>query len=217
MTTLAPAEACADAFEAVRRTAPAPDAVVDLRRRAFERFSALGFPTTRLEAWRFTNVAPIANTAFALATPAEREAAKADTAPHALGIGAGLTVRQRPPRGAGLGRFRAAGRRRGAEPGGGSCRRRERDPGRGRGASGLRRRHRERGVHGAQHRAPPRRRGRAGAGQHRGRAADPVALRHVAAPGRRAGDDPSARAARRRRERAGAGRGELRRRRRPRT
>ena len=92
MTTLAPAEACADAFEAVRRTAPAPDAVVDLRRRAFERFTALGFPTTRLEAWRFTNVAPIANTAFTLAAPAEREAARADTAPHALpGVGAGLT------------------------------------------------------------------------------------------------------------------------------
>ena len=91
MTTLAPAEACADAFEAVRRTAPAPDAVVDLRRRAFGRFTALGMPTTRLEAWRFTNVAPIANTAFALAAPAEREAAKAHTAPHALGIGSGLT------------------------------------------------------------------------------------------------------------------------------
>ena len=91
MTTLAPAEACADAFEAVRRTAAAPDGVADLRRRAFERFTALGVPTTRLEAWRFTNVAPIASTAFALAAPAEREAAKADTAPHALSLGAGLT------------------------------------------------------------------------------------------------------------------------------
>ncbi len=92
MTTLAPAEAYADACEAVRRTAPAPDAVVDLRRRAFERFTALGIPTTRLEAWRFTNVAPIANTAFTLAAPAEREAAKADTVPHVLpGVGAGLT------------------------------------------------------------------------------------------------------------------------------
>ena len=91
MTTLAPAEAYADAFEAVRRTAPAPGAVVDLRRRAFERFTALGVPTTRLEAWRFTNVAPIASTAFSLAAPAAREAAKADTAPHAQpGIGAGL-------------------------------------------------------------------------------------------------------------------------------
>ena len=92
MTTLAPADAYADAFEAVRRTAPAPDAVIDLRRRAVERFTALGVPTTRLEAWRFTNVAPIANTAFTLAEPAEREAAKADAAPHALpGVGAGLT------------------------------------------------------------------------------------------------------------------------------
>jgi Fe-S cluster assembly protein SufD len=90
MTTLAPAESYADAFEAVRRTAPAPDTVVDLRSRAFERFTALGVPTTRLEAWRFTNVAPIANTAFVLAAPAEREAAKADAAPHAL-PGAGLT------------------------------------------------------------------------------------------------------------------------------
>lgn len=90
MTTLAPADAYADAFEAVRRTAAAPDGVIDLRRRAFERFTALGVPTTRLEAWRFTNVAPIASTAFALAAPAELEAAKADTAPHALDIGAGL-------------------------------------------------------------------------------------------------------------------------------
>ena len=91
MTTLAPAEAYADAFEAVRRTTPAPAAVVDLRRRAVERFTALGMPTTRLEAWRFTNVAPIAGTTFALAAPAEREAAKVDTAPHALpGVGAGL-------------------------------------------------------------------------------------------------------------------------------
>ncbi|MDE2906003.1 MAG: Fe-S cluster assembly protein SufD [Acidobacteriota bacterium] len=90
MTTLAPADAYADAFEAVRRTAAAPDGVADLRRRAFERFTALGVPTTRLEAWRFTNVAPIASTAFALAAPAEREAARADTAPHALSLGAGL-------------------------------------------------------------------------------------------------------------------------------
>ncbi len=91
-TTLTPADAYADAFEAVRRTAPAPDSVVDLRRRAFERFTALGVPTTRIEAWRFTNIAPIAGTAFTLAAPAEREAAKADTAPHAApGVGAGLT------------------------------------------------------------------------------------------------------------------------------
>jgi Fe-S cluster assembly protein SufD len=37
------------------------------RHRALERFSALGFPTTRDEEWRFTSVAPIADTRFVLA------------------------------------------------------------------------------------------------------------------------------------------------------
>ena len=36
----------------------------DLRDRAASRFAALGFPTVRDEEWRFTNVAPIANTEF---------------------------------------------------------------------------------------------------------------------------------------------------------
>ena len=84
MTTLAAADHYADAFEAVRRTAPAPAAVADLRRRAFERFAALGIPTTRLEPWRFTNVSRIAGIPFALAQPAERAAATANAAPHAL-------------------------------------------------------------------------------------------------------------------------------------
>ena len=84
LADVAPLDALSDAFEAVRRTAPSPGALADLRRRAFERFSALGIPTTRLERWRFTNVAPIAGTAFTLAAPADREAARADAAPHAL-------------------------------------------------------------------------------------------------------------------------------------
>ncbi len=93
MTTLAPADAYADAFEAVHRTAPVSASVAELRRRAFERFTALGIPTTRDEAWRFTNVAPIANTAFTLATPAERAAAAAHVAPHATtGVGAGQAL-----------------------------------------------------------------------------------------------------------------------------
>jgi Fe-S cluster assembly protein SufD len=44
-------------------------ALADLRRSARARFEALGFPTTRLEDWKFTNVAPIASTAFRRATP----------------------------------------------------------------------------------------------------------------------------------------------------
>jgi Fe-S cluster assembly protein SufD len=36
----------------------------DLRRRAIERFAALGFPSGREEAWRFTDVTPLAELAF---------------------------------------------------------------------------------------------------------------------------------------------------------
>ncbi|HXS94894.1 MAG TPA: Fe-S cluster assembly protein SufD [Candidatus Limnocylindrales bacterium] len=39
----------------------------ELRNEAFERFSRLGFPTTRDEEWRFTNVAPIARARFSRA------------------------------------------------------------------------------------------------------------------------------------------------------
>jgi Fe-S cluster assembly protein SufD len=46
--------------------------LLPVRRSAFTRFSELGFPTTRNEEWRFTNVAPIAKGNFA---PAERDVA----------------------------------------------------------------------------------------------------------------------------------------------
>lgn len=39
-----------------------------LRREAFDRFRSLGFPTTKLEEWRFTSVAPIAEKVFVPAT-----------------------------------------------------------------------------------------------------------------------------------------------------
>src|SRR5262249_12235381 len=41
-----------------------------LREAAFSRFTALGFPDTHNEEWRFTNVAPIARTAWAPASAA---------------------------------------------------------------------------------------------------------------------------------------------------
>jgi Fe-S cluster assembly protein SufD len=44
-------------------------ALAPTRRAAFERFGTLGFPTTRHEEWRFTNVAALAKTAFTLAGP----------------------------------------------------------------------------------------------------------------------------------------------------
>ncbi len=45
----------------------APAWLRDLRERSIARFDELGFPTTKHEEWRFTNVAPIAQTAFQLA------------------------------------------------------------------------------------------------------------------------------------------------------
>ena len=41
-----------------------PAWVVRLRESAFDRFEQLGFPTTAAEDWKYTNVAPIARTAF---------------------------------------------------------------------------------------------------------------------------------------------------------
>ena len=40
-----------------------------LREEGRSHFAALGFPTTRMEEWRYTNVAPIAATDFRLAGP----------------------------------------------------------------------------------------------------------------------------------------------------
>jgi Fe-S cluster assembly protein SufD len=47
-----------------RAGAGAPAWTTNLRRNAFERFEALGFPTTDEEDWKYTNVAPIARTVF---------------------------------------------------------------------------------------------------------------------------------------------------------
>src|SRR5438046_2815341 len=43
----------------------------DLRKRAMAQFRSAGFPNSKQEEWRFTNVAPIAKTPFKLALPAE--------------------------------------------------------------------------------------------------------------------------------------------------
>ncbi|HYE89148.1 MAG TPA: Fe-S cluster assembly protein SufD [Vicinamibacterales bacterium] len=45
----------------------APTWVKERRQLAAQRFAAVGYPTTRMEDWRFTNVAPIADTKFAAA------------------------------------------------------------------------------------------------------------------------------------------------------
>jgi len=50
----------------------APAWLKELRDGAIARFDALGFPTTKQEAWRFTSVAALTETAFDLAHPASR-------------------------------------------------------------------------------------------------------------------------------------------------
>ncbi len=56
------------AFAAFARNGAAgsPAWLREIRERAIARFSALGFPSMKQEEWRFTSVAPIAETAFAL-------------------------------------------------------------------------------------------------------------------------------------------------------
>ena len=61
------------------RGAAAPAWLRDLRARGASRFAALGFPTVRQEEWRFTNVAPIADTPFRLAEKRPTNAADLTT------------------------------------------------------------------------------------------------------------------------------------------
>jgi Fe-S cluster assembly protein SufD len=64
-------ETYAAAFEAFRHDAAfGPEWLRAARVRAFDRFMNTGFPTTRDEEWRFTNVAPIAAIAFTHASEA---------------------------------------------------------------------------------------------------------------------------------------------------
>ena len=52
---------------------PGPAWLSSLRQRAAARFAEVGFPTRRDEEWRFTNVSPIAETPFTLATKTQSE------------------------------------------------------------------------------------------------------------------------------------------------
>jgi Fe-S cluster assembly protein SufD len=57
----------------------------DLREGGITRFGDLGFPNMKQEAWRFTSVAPIAETAFELAYPPARVPSFAEIHPFLLG------------------------------------------------------------------------------------------------------------------------------------
>jgi Fe-S cluster assembly protein SufD len=64
--------------------ANAPAWLPTLRQQAFERFTALGFPTTRNEEWHFTSVAPIAEQVFRAIKPAATTLTVTDLAPYIL-------------------------------------------------------------------------------------------------------------------------------------
>jgi Fe-S cluster assembly protein SufD len=66
-----------NAFRALQETEPAGDAswIFRLRENAMARFEELGFPTTRDEEWKYTNVAPITRSRL---TPLGREESAAD-------------------------------------------------------------------------------------------------------------------------------------------
>src|SRR5436309_14849069 len=51
-------------FERFEKEAKQPSWLFPLRKAGIARFAELGFPTTRHEDWRFTNVAPIAKLPF---------------------------------------------------------------------------------------------------------------------------------------------------------
>ena len=64
------------AFRSLGGDIPTP--VSDLRDHGFSRFLALGFPTTTLERWRFTNVSPIASGDFTLGVPTDVKSSAVD-------------------------------------------------------------------------------------------------------------------------------------------
>src|ERR1043166_5418252 len=58
----------AAAFDEITREAPVPDQIQSLRQAGYDRFTSLGFPTTKNEDWHYTSVSPIAEEEFTLLT-----------------------------------------------------------------------------------------------------------------------------------------------------
>jgi Fe-S cluster assembly protein SufD len=75
------AESYVAAFDQVN-TAEAPNGLKALRRAAFERFVALGFPTTKNEDWHFTGVSPIADQEFVPLVAPTGDVRRDDLAPY---------------------------------------------------------------------------------------------------------------------------------------
>jgi Fe-S cluster assembly protein SufD len=85
-TTIAQLDTYLQSFTAFQKTAVGQNVawLKKLRDEAFARFAEVGFPTTHDEDWRFTNVAPIARTAFSLAGPGAHSVTKPELLPYVL-------------------------------------------------------------------------------------------------------------------------------------
>src|SRR5688572_22510844 len=66
---------------AISQTPAQPRWVTQARESAIAQFERLGFPTTKLEQWRFTSVAPIAERTFHLADDGVRRTDRNVTSP----------------------------------------------------------------------------------------------------------------------------------------
>jgi len=85
MPTVQGAEAYASAFDQLTREARVPDVVQALRQAGFDRFSELGFPTTKNEDWHYTSVTPIADEEFTLLTARTDDVQDGQLAPFTFG------------------------------------------------------------------------------------------------------------------------------------
>jgi len=82
-----------DQFERFERGGDGgPAWLLPIRKAAFARFTELGFPTTKHEEWRYTNVSPIAQTEFAQSMAPNDQPGTGAVEPFSLGAGAVITL-----------------------------------------------------------------------------------------------------------------------------
>ncbi|HTI63628.1 MAG TPA: Fe-S cluster assembly protein SufD [Gemmatimonadaceae bacterium] len=86
------AESYVAAFEDVAGGTNVPPAIQSIRRAAFDRFAALGFPTTKNEDWHFTSAAPIAEQEFTPLVAASGDVSREDLAPFGFGASGWYTL-----------------------------------------------------------------------------------------------------------------------------
>lgn len=80
------------AFDEIAGGTSVPAAVQSVRRAAFDRFAALGFPTTKNEDWHFTSASPIAEQEFTPLIAASGDVSRDDLAPFTFGADGWYTL-----------------------------------------------------------------------------------------------------------------------------